>query len=83
MHRTFLYSKEFPKGKIFDDYKEYVEALKNGAVEAPWLINEPKEEKPAPFRPVNEPKEENPAPFRPVFEQNKKRKPGRPPRKAK
>jgi len=69
MHRTFLYSKEFPKGKIFDDYKEYVEALKNGAVEAPWLINEPKEEKPAPFRPV--------------FEQNKKRKPGRPPRKAK
>ena len=70
MNRTFLYSKEFPKGKIFDDYKEYIEALKNGAVEAPWLVNETKEE-------------EKPTPFRPVFEQNKKRKPGRPPRKAK
>lgn len=48
--RTWLYSKDAPKGKIFDDEDEFKKALKDGWVEAPWLVGqehvESEEEKP-------------------------------------
>ena len=33
--RAFLYSKDFPQGKIFTDKKEYEDAIKNGCVKSP------------------------------------------------
>ena len=43
MDRTFLYHKAVRKGKIFDDQGEHDQALKDGWVTAPWLVDEVKE----------------------------------------
>ena len=43
--RIILYSKEEPEGKIFVDPEEYDQALKDGWVEAPWLVDEPKKKR--------------------------------------
>ncbi len=40
--RTFLYHSTAPKGIIFDKEDEYLVALGEGWVEAPWLVGEPK-----------------------------------------
>lgn len=38
--RTWLYHQEYPKGEIFTTEQQYLEALKAGAVEAPWLVDQ-------------------------------------------
>ena len=52
--RTFLYHSTAPEGVIFDKEDEFLGALRDGWVEAPWLIGAPKappvmEEAPVPI----------------------------------
>lgn len=42
--KTWLYHKEYPGGEIFTTEKQYLEALKAGAVEAPWLVDQKESE---------------------------------------
>ena len=37
--RSFLYHQTFPKGKIFENEGDFNEALQDGWVEAPWLVD--------------------------------------------
>ena len=41
--RGKLYNQEYPKGLVFVTQEEYDEALSAGWVEAPWLVDEVKE----------------------------------------
>ena len=48
--RTFLYHSTAPKGIIFDKEDEYLTALKDGWVEAPWLVGEPPQPRKEPVK---------------------------------
>ena len=53
--RTFLYHSTAPEGFIFDNEDKYLKALRDGWVEAPWLVGEVKappvtEEAPVPIK---------------------------------
>ena len=39
--RVFLYHSTYPDGKIFTDRLEYMKALRDHWVEAPWLVEKP------------------------------------------
>jgi hypothetical protein len=39
--RTFLYHKTYPQGRIFSQEDEYLTCLRDGWVEAPWLVDYP------------------------------------------
>ena len=43
MSKSYLYRHDFPLGKLFEDGEEYGQALKDGWVEAPWLVEQPVE----------------------------------------
>ena len=44
--RTILYSVEAPQGRLFTDEEELRMALRDGWVEAPWLVNDARPHEP-------------------------------------